>query len=497
MLRFLMVLVCGLAFAGGATAGQADRVALVVGNGAYASGQPLANPVNDAKKVADSLARLGFEVHRGFDLSKTEMETLLRSYGKAVEDAEIALVYYAGHGIQVAGENYLLPIDAAPEDAKDLDFFGLRMDLLMRQINRNTRYRIVILDACRDNPFVDTLSQDPRSSSIGPGLAELAAPEGGNGALVVFSTDPGNVALDGTGEHSPFTAALLRHMETPDTNILSMLTRVNRDVVEKTEGQQRPWMSASLTGDVVLAPTPETAAIKPLALAATQEPIDTLDLSDTEVSAEFIVERDVFQTAQRTGKVEDFRAYLDSYPNGHYAQIARNAIVRLKAQGPETGDIEQAEAATETADEPDLKTTIASQETEDAMKLGLGERRSIQRRLALLGYEIGTADGVPGPNTRLAVSQWQSSNGFYKSGYLNRAQYNALRRQTRTQYANWISERQEKLALTRSLAKKHADQEAEAEARPETPVGKLKSFFTRRFPVTEDPGPGEDPVSTQ
>ncbi|MEM8813519.1 MAG: caspase family protein [Pseudomonadota bacterium] len=477
---------------------EGHRIALVIGNGAYQNGQRLINPVNDAKKMAAALDRLGFQVHRGYDLSRNAMEKLIRTYAKASENAEIALVYFAGHGMQVEGENYLLPVDAAPQDAKDLDFFAIQTDLLMRQVNRNTRYRIFILDACRDNPFPNTLGNDSRTG-VGQGLAEMAAPDGGNGALIVFATDPGNVALDGRSDHSPFTGALLRHIETPGVNLLTLLTRVNRDVAEETNGRQRPWMSGSLTGEVFLAP--EAPAAEPLALSAVTSALTALDLPDADLSPDLVVERDVFRAAQTSGEPADYQAYLAAYPEGHYAQIARDTLARLDNAPAPTIEKRLFAATTALVAAPaarnrfKLETGVASEATEGELTLRQADRRSIQRRLGLLGFDTGQTDGVPGPNTRRALSHWQEANGFYKSGYLNLAQYEELLRQSERLHENWLDEQKQRLALTRSLAEKHATTfGSEAER---TPVGRLKEFFNRNFPVTEEPGPVDEAIATE
>ena len=520
MLRIVFIMVLVLGWGSELLAATERRVALVIGNGAYKHGETLNNPVNDAKEMANSLARLGFEIHRGFDLPKSEMESLIRTYAKATEGADLALVFYAGHGIQVGGENYLLPIDAAPQDAADLDFFGVRTDLLMRQINRNTRYRIVMLDACRDNPFPDTLQSGSSGNaplSVGRGLAEMTVPEGGNGSLIVFATDPGNIALDGTDGNSPFTSALLRHMETPDTNILTMLTHVNRDVAAQTRGKQRPWMSGSLTGEVFLAPSkpgysspglaqsasrnlkkrnPETTGSISAQISALVAPksddLTGIDLQETELSEALMIERDIFRAAQNTGTAEDYRAYLSTYPRGHYAQIARNAIVRLQNQ-PDLSIEKRLSAATTALvaapaarNRTALETIVTSETTEAVLDLNLKQQKGIQRRLALLGFEAGTPDGVPGPATRQAISRWQAANDFHESGFLNKPQYEELVRQARPKYSKWIKNRRQKLALSRSLAKKHAGGAGLYDNY--TPVQKLKSFFTRTFQVTKEPG---------
>ena len=191
------------------------RLALVIGNSAYKNAPALKNPANDASDIADALQRLGFEVIRGVDLDYSAMRLMVRRFGEKLANADVALLFYAGHGLQVAGKNYLVPIDAQIETQADLDFGTIDLDLVLRGMEADARTNIIFLDACRDNPLAANLTRrlGTRSGTVSRGLAQV---DTAVGTLIAFSTQPGNVALDGEGRNSPFTAALLKTIEVPD-----------------------------------------------------------------------------------------------------------------------------------------------------------------------------------------------------------------------------------------------------------------------------------------
>lgn len=250
------------------------RVALIIGNSAYKHTTPLANPVNDAEDIAAALEKLGFQVTKGTDLDKPGMDRAVSAFAAALKGAKVGLFFYAGHGLQVAGQNYLVPIDAKLESPSALDFEAVRLDLVQRTMERETETNVLFLDACRDNPLSRNLarSMGTRSSDIGRGLA---AQESGSGTLVSFSTQPGNVALDGSGRNSPFAAALVKHIPTPGKELPAILVSVRNDVMQATAKRQVPWEHSALTGEVVLAPASaeqkqeERATDEPVAAAAT------------------------------------------------------------------------------------------------------------------------------------------------------------------------------------------------------------------------------------
>lgn len=231
-----------------------DRVALVIGNGNYAHAGALPNPANDARAVAASLRELGFEVLQGSDLDRSGMERLIRDFLRKISKAKVALLFYAGHGMQIDGRNYLVPVDAKLETATDLNFETIELDRLLDSLSDPGRATIVMLDACRDNPLSRSFASKSRSAAVGSGLAAYANP--GTGTLIAFATAPGKVALDGQSSNSPFTEGLVKHLRTPGLEVRQLLTRVRKDVSDATRGQQIPWDNSSLLGDVYLTSLP-------------------------------------------------------------------------------------------------------------------------------------------------------------------------------------------------------------------------------------------------
>lgn len=235
-----------------AAANAERRVALVLGNSQYQHAAPLANPARDAQAMADRLKDLDFEVVSGFDLTKQQTQTTVAQFAKQVRGADIALFFYAGHGLQVSGKNYLLPVDAALEDETSLDFEAVSVDFVLRQMSRETSIRLVFLDACRDNPLADVLAKTAGIKGASSGLAEIPIENGGAGTLVAFAASPNQLAYDGSGDHSPFTTALLQHIGEANVSITEAMNRVTSDVFKATAGKQRPWINVSLTTEVVL-----------------------------------------------------------------------------------------------------------------------------------------------------------------------------------------------------------------------------------------------------
>jgi uncharacterized caspase-like protein len=238
-----------------------NGVALVVGNAHYLHTPALANSTNDARKVTTTLRGLGFNVLERTDLKRAQMAEALRAFLAEATSARVLIIFYAGHGIQVAGRNYMVPVDAKLESAEVIDAELIEVDALLSALSVANRASILILDACRDNPLARKLSLNlgpSRSAAVQMGFAAYSTPHSdnsrsGTGVLVAFSTAPGTVALDGHGANSPFTVALTHHMATPGLEIRQMLTRVRADVAVATGNKQIPWDNSSLFGDVYLA----------------------------------------------------------------------------------------------------------------------------------------------------------------------------------------------------------------------------------------------------
>src|SRR5262245_21252738 len=238
------------------------RVALVIGNGAYTHVKALPNPSNDARAVAKSLRGIGFVVTEGIDLDRVGMQNMIREFLREAARSQVAIVYYAGHGVQIDGRNYLVPVDAQLKPGGSLTDMMTDMDTIMAGLDDQLRTNILIMDACRNNPMA------PQAAAAGTGRAieggaSLAAPSAlgtgstlAAGTLIAFATAPGKVALDGEGANSPFSAALSRHIGTPGLEVQQMLTRVRAEVVAATKSQQVPWSNSSLLGEVYLAEKP-------------------------------------------------------------------------------------------------------------------------------------------------------------------------------------------------------------------------------------------------
>jgi hypothetical protein len=238
-----VVLVCWPALA-------EKRVALVIGNSAYTTSSTLPNPVNDAGDMAAALTQVGFEVILGLDLDKRGFDGKIRDFARALDQADVALFFYAGHGLQASGRNYLVPVDAQMKGERDLDFEGISADFILKQmeLERAGKTNIVFLDACRDNPLARNLARTmgTRSTSIGSGLAQVQT---GVGTFIAYSTQPGNVAIDGQGRNSPFTGALVTRLREAGRNLTSVMIDVRKDVLAATGGKQVPWDHSALTGD--------------------------------------------------------------------------------------------------------------------------------------------------------------------------------------------------------------------------------------------------------
>jgi len=239
-----------------ADAQSGRRVALVIGNGTYEDAGALANPVNDALDIAAKLRNIGFEVFEGHDLGKRELERKIGEFSDALDGAGTALFFYAGHGLQVDGRNFIVPVDARLDMPAKLRLEAVPMDDVIDIMEQQAKTSLVFLDACRNNPFVRSLGATTRSAVPAPGLAQF---DSARGSFIAFSTAPGAVAMDGAGRNSPFAAALLRHLDVPGQSINDLMIAVRRDVIAETRNFQRPWEQGALIERFEFVPSGETA----------------------------------------------------------------------------------------------------------------------------------------------------------------------------------------------------------------------------------------------
>jgi uncharacterized caspase-like protein len=329
MARILALALALLAAAGPAAA---ERLALVIGNGAYREAPALANPAADARGMAAALARLGFRVETLLDADRAQMEAAIRRFGEAAAGAEAAMVYYAGHAVEVGGRNHLIPVSARIRSDRDLPFETIDFDAVMTQLEGRARVILVFLDACRDNPFRQRLTAGGTRGIASPGLAPVRGPVG---TLVAFATAPGQVAQDGHGPNSPFTAALLAHIETPGLEVRPMLGRVRQAVREATAGSQIPWENSSLEGEFFFRPAPAPpaaaslpplAALPPASAQATAQATAPRSVPEPDVATE----RLFWESVKDSRSTEELAAYLRRYPDGVFAELARSRIAALE-----------------------------------------------------------------------------------------------------------------------------------------------------------------------
>lgn len=273
----------------------------------------LRNAPLDAADIRAKFKALGFDIFGGTDLDRVALVNALVAFGRAAERAEVAVVYYAGHGLQVNGQNYLVPSDAQVDNEAELDVTLVPLELAMQQLRRGSRVNIVMLDACRDNPFAASLSRTMGTRALGAlgrGLSRVPAV---SGTFVAYATQPDNVALDGEGRNSPFTSALLRHVEEPGLSISDLMIEVRKEVMQATNGKQVPWDSSSLTGRFSFK-VEGTVTITP-EKGTSEEMLFWQSVKDSRIA----------------GEIE---AYLKRYPSGIFAELARARIAELGRTSP-------------------------------------------------------------------------------------------------------------------------------------------------------------------
>jgi uncharacterized caspase-like protein len=412
------------------------RVALVIGNGAYQNAIRLDNAVFDARAVADSFRKLGFQVVDGYDLDIDQMRSKVSEFSAALSDSKSAVIYYAGHGISVDEENYLVPTDIVLKSPTDLDLNAISVSLLLKQMKRDDRVNIVILDACRDNPFAAVLArQKTRALVVERGLTRIDG-DLARGTLIAFASDPKSTALDGpTGAHSPFTEAFLDHLFDSGVTIDTVMSRVRNDVWEKTGHHQLPWVNTSLIGEYELNPQPvlEPAAdnAKPVA-------------SPSEFAAEprQAQENLLWESAQHSDLSSDYQAYLSAFPSGVFAQMAKNRIASMEsARTSAPTPAPQTLAMVEPSGPKDdaLKDNVATADTERALNLGAAGEKEVQQRLSALDLYTGPKTGALDAATRSALAEWQRKSGFAPTSFLDSAQVAALRSDSETEYQKYLA----------------------------------------------------------
>lgn len=355
------------------------RVALVIGNGAYQNAAQLPNPINDAKAVAGLFRKAGFDiVDERENLGSLEIKRAIREFTAQTRNADIAVVYFAGHGIEVSGTNYLVPVDARLANDFDAEDEALALDRVVRALEPARRLRLIILDACRDNPFLRSMQRTIATRAVIGGLAKVEPAS--SDTLIAFAAKAGSTAADGDGANSPFTAALLKNLAVPGLDVRLAFGRIRDEVLKSTGSRQEPFVYGSLGGaTVTLVPEPKRNA--------------------PAVSADNI--RRDYELAERVGTAEAWESFLAVYKSGFYADLARAARAKL------------ASPASQSAAGP--RTAIAALPAPDASPSPppdpVALTRDLQTELKRVGCDPGAEDGKWSAKSRSALGLFNKHAG--------------------------------------------------------------------------------------
>ena len=417
--------IAAILFASTTSASTGQRVALVIGNASYQHAPVLANPLNDAAGIGATLGRLGFTVTLMENAGRAELWNGLQQFALAASASEMAVVFYAGHGIEVDKRNFLVPVDARLLSDVDIEFETVPLELVSRAVERARSFRLIILDACCDNPFTVAMQRTGTTRSIGRGLARV---EPAGGTLVAYAAKEGTVAADGKGRNRPYTSALLAHLEEPGLEVNLLFRQVRDAVVAATGGRQVPFTYGSLSSQAIyLAALPEEEpepepqpAPAPATVQGREDPQtpDPDQIADLRIAAE--KELLFWESVKDSTHAADFEAYLEKYSGGTYEVLARNKLARLTDLQERKTDVHAAvpdepEPANSAPEPP----TPTPESVEASLGLERAERRQIQMGLASLGFDPGPADGLFGRRTRTAIEEWQSSQGGEATRHLD------------------------------------------------------------------------------
>jgi uncharacterized caspase-like protein len=341
-------IVCGVLLMGpwfDAALGANKRVALVIGNSGYQHAPKLDNPLPDATAIAEMFKSAGFDVYQRNNLAIVQFKRILREFMDAADNADVAVVYFAGHGIEVGGRNYLIPVDAKLDREYDARDEAVGLDRVFEAVDNVKRLRLIILDACRDNPFVKRMHRQFAQRAISNGLAPVET--AGTETLVAFAAKAGSTAEDGAGSHSPYTTALLKYLREPGLDVRIAFGRVRDEVVKTTRGRQEPYLYGSLGGDTIsLVPAPE---VKPAA--------------STTVDADAQIRRD-YEAARQVATVKAWDAFLAAHPSGLYATLAGEERAKLASR---TAEREKAEREAALQQNEEQRRTKADEERQKAI----------------------------------------------------------------------------------------------------------------------------------
>lgn len=383
-------------------AAQADKVALILGNSAYQNVTPLTNPSNDADAISEALGAQGFNVTVAKDLTRNELYDVLRSFRAKADQSSVAMIYYAGHGIEISGQNFLIPIDAYLVDERDADTETVNMDLLLRQISGAKKLKMIVLDACRDNPFVERMKREGRTRNINRGLAIVTNSEAAT--LIAYAAAAGEVTPDGIeGGNSPFTKAFLRALERPPADVRVIMGAV-RDEMSKTVPGAVPFVYSSLGAEEIVI-NPNSKGVVPVAAPLPEAP----NLDENQMLREYAL-------AEFSRNIDDWSAFLKKYshfPDHTLYVLATRSLQELQSSAP-AGYLPSApealarNTATSNHQVPQADQLLTSL-SNAAPERPLDEvKRELQSLLKEKNCYLGEIDGLWGSGSKEALRKFKS-----------------------------------------------------------------------------------------
>jgi uncharacterized caspase-like protein len=370
------------------------RVALVMGNSAYQNVSRLANPGNDSEAMSATLKGAGFDVvNLKRDLKANEMRRALRDFSDSVSNADIAIVYFAGHGIEIDGSNYIIPVDAVLE--RDIDAYdeAISLERLLTVIEPARQLRLVILDACRDNPFNKTMKRTIGSRAVGRGLAKVE-PTSPN-TLIAYAAKAGSTASDGDSKNSPFTAALVKYLPRPGLDLRRAFGFARDEVLKVTNSRQEPFVYGSLGGeDVPLVPA--TPQVAPAAASVTPAgaPLGNPAVTGSDDPEAAI--RRTYELALQVGTPEVWDSFISNYPNSFYTDLAKAQRRKLMAEEARLAATEKAKAAQEDQTRLAIEGAKAVEQARAAAQAKAAEeaRVAAERKKAIEDAKLAEAERV-------------------------------------------------------------------------------------------------------
>ena len=404
MFRFALVLITATLLSGlTAASARAERMALIIGNSNYSHTSALTNPANDARDLAAEFTRLGYQVELVQDATRDRLLDALRAFRARSLGAEHSVIYYAGHGIEIDRQNFVVPVDAELKADIDVEYEAVPLDLLVAATSGAKDLQLVVLDACRDNPFLKQMSRSLATRSVGRGLA-LYDPDGNS--LVAYAAREGTLALDGSGANSPYAVAFLEALRKPGLEIGQFFRRVRDSVIQQTQGLQEPFLYGSLSADPVFF-RPVAARIQPQPdpQPSQQQP------GQPSVNTLLAIDLAFWQSVEDSPLASDFEDYLARFPDGQFRPLAERRLAALKrAEKPARSSSTGAAQPKPETPKPQVQ---ALPETPPApLKLSREAARDMQARLNILGFSAGVEDGLPGPRTLRALNSYRSARNL-------------------------------------------------------------------------------------